>query len=114
MGGDHAPQAPAAGALLALAELGPEHSVQLVGQTAVVNSTLETLLAGEYARYAEHQSRITVIEAPDVIEMSDKPVAALRAKPNNSMSVGLKLQVDGLSDAFVSAGNTGAQMAAST
>ena len=45
--------------------------------------------------------------------MTDKPSAAIRGKPNSSMVVGLKLQADGKSDAFVSAGNTGAQMAAS-
>jgi glycerol-3-phosphate acyltransferase PlsX len=46
--------------------------------------------------------------------MSDKPTAALRSKPNSSMVVGLRLQTEGRSDAFISAGNTGAQMAAST
>jgi glycerol-3-phosphate acyltransferase PlsX len=45
--------------------------------------------------------------------MTDRPSAVLRAKAKSSMAVGLKLQADGLSDAFVSAGNTGAQMAAS-
>ena len=45
--------------------------------------------------------------------MSEKPTSALRKKPNSSMVVGLKMQVDGKSDAFVSAGNTGAQMASS-
>src|SRR4029079_16127146 len=47
------------------------------------------------------------------IEMTDKPGAAVRGKPNSSMIVGLKLQAKGDSEAFVSAGNTGAQMAAS-
>jgi glycerol-3-phosphate acyltransferase PlsX len=60
-----------------------------------------------------HRDRITIVEAPDVIEMTDKPGAAVRGKPNSSMIVGLKLQADGKSDAFVSAGNTGAQMGAS-
>ena len=46
--------------------------------------------------------------------MSDKPTAALRSKPNSSMVVGLRLQTECRSDAFISAGNTGAQMAAST
>jgi glycerol-3-phosphate acyltransferase PlsX len=45
--------------------------------------------------------------------MTDKPSVAIRGKPNSSMAVGLKLQAAGQSDAFVSAGNTGAQMAAS-
>src|SRR5207248_9950934 len=42
-----------------------------------------------------------------------KPGTAVRGKPKSSMIVGLKLQADGHSEAFVSAGNTGAQMAAS-
>jgi glycerol-3-phosphate acyltransferase PlsX len=46
--------------------------------------------------------------------MHDRPSTAVRGKPNSSMAVGLKLQAAGGSDAFVSAGNTGAQMAAST
>jgi glycerol-3-phosphate acyltransferase PlsX len=55
---------------------------------------------------------VEIVDAPDVIEMTDKPTA-VRGKPNSSMMVGLKLQSEGKSDAFVSAGNTGAQMAAS-
>ena len=114
MGGDFAPHAPVAGALLALADLDAAHTVQLIGQPAVVSDTLDTLLAGELQALSPHRSRITIVEATEVIEMSEKPLAAIRAKPNNSMTIGLKLQVDGHSDAFVSAGNTGAQMAAST
>ena len=45
--------------------------------------------------------------------MTDKPSVALRGKLQSSMVVGLRLQAEGRSDAFVSAGNTGAQMAAS-
>lgn len=114
MGGDFAPKAAIAGALLALLELDAAHSVQLVGPTAVIESQLENLLAGELSQAASLLNRVEIIEAPDNIEMSEKPTAALRKKPQSSMVVGLKLQVDGSSDAFVSAGNTGAQMAAST
>jgi glycerol-3-phosphate acyltransferase PlsX len=113
MGGDYAPRATVAGALLALGELDPAHSVQLVGRSQVIIEQLDTLLAGDMAGCAGYRSRIEVVEAPDIIEMSDKPGAAIRGKPNSSMIVGLKLQPDGRSDAFVSAGNTGAQMAAS-
>jgi phosphate acyltransferase len=113
MGGDFAPQATVAGALLALAELDPAHSIQLVGQTAVVEAQLRGLLDGDFAALAHQRGRISVVEAPDVIEMTDKPSAAVRGKPNSSMAVGLRLQAEGLSDAFVSAGSTGAQMAAS-
>ena len=113
MGGDLAPKATIAGALLALQELDASHTVQLVGQTAVIQSQLASLLAGEFSRASAVRDRITIVDAPDTIGMSDKPTAALRKKPNSSMVVGIRLQVDGKSDAFVSAGNTGAQMAAS-
>jgi phosphate acyltransferase len=113
MGGDFAPQATVAGALLALAELPPSHSIQLVGRTSVVEAQLNELLRGEMSAHSALRERIEVVEAPDVIEMTDKPGAAIRQKPNSSMMVGLRLQPEGRSDAFVSAGNTGAQMAAS-
>ncbi len=113
MGGDFAPKAAIAGALLALQELDEAHTVQLVGQTAVIESQLAALLAGELSQASAVRDRISIVEAPDIIAMSDKPTAGLRKKPNSSMVVGLKMQVDGKSDAFVSAGNTGAQMASS-
>jgi glycerol-3-phosphate acyltransferase PlsX len=113
MGGDFAPNAAIAGALLALQELDAAQTVQLVGQTAVIESQLASLLAGEFSQASGVRDRITIVEAPDTIEMSEKPTAALRKKPNSSMVVGIRMQVDGKSDAFVSAGNTGAQMASS-
>ncbi len=113
MGGDFAPQATVAGALLALAELDPAHSIQLVGRSAVVEAQLRALLDGELSTHAAYRDRLSIVEAPEVIEMTDKPSAAVRGKPNSSMAVGLRLQSEGLSDAFVSAGSTGAQMAAS-
>jgi len=113
MGGDFAPQATVAGALLALAELDPAHSIQLVGSTSVVDAQLRTLLDGELAMHAAQRDRLTIVEAPDVIEMTDKPSAVVRGKPNSSMAVGLRLQAEGHADAFVSAGSTGAQMVAS-
>jgi phosphate acyltransferase len=114
MGGDFAPQATVAGALLALSELDSAHSIQLVGRTAVITEQLGLLLEdAQFSALREQRERIVIIDAPDVIEMTDKPGAAVRGKPNSSMIIGLKLQADGQSDAFVSAGNTGAQMAAS-
>ncbi len=114
MGGDHAPNAPIAGALLALGALEADDRIQLVGRPDVVEPALSALLAGEYAGAAHLRERIDVIPATEVVEMSDKPTAAVRGKPNSSMAIGLRLQTTGDSDAFVSAGNTGAQMAAST
>jgi len=113
MGGDHAPHAPIAAALLAAAELGPDHTLQLVGQQAVIRDELAKQLAAAGPEAQAAAARFEIIDAPDVILMTDKPSVAIRGKPNSSMGVGLKLQAEGKSDAFVSAGNTGAQMAAS-
>src|SRR5256885_77798 len=113
MGGDFAPKATIAGALLALQELDGQHRVQLVGRTQVIEAQLDKLLSEELPAATSSRSRLDIVEAPDVIEMNEKPTAGLRKKPNSSMIVGLKLQVEGESDAFVSAGNTGAQMASS-
>lgn len=114
MGGDHAPEATIAGALLALQELAPEHGIQLVGRPEVIRATLDAQLAAAAPAVRDAAAqRLSVIEASEVIEMTDKPSVAIRGKPNSSMAVGLRLQAEGKSDAFVSAGNTGAQMAAS-
>ncbi|HET9424706.1 MAG TPA: phosphate acyltransferase PlsX [Gemmatimonadaceae bacterium] len=113
MGGDFAPQATVSGALLALGELDAAHTIQLVGQTAIIEAELTRQLDGEHKALASHRPRISIVEAPEVIGADEKPGAAIRGKQNSSMVVGLKLQAGGQSDAFVSAGNTGAQMAAS-
>ncbi|MEO7647923.1 MAG: phosphate acyltransferase PlsX [Gemmatimonadaceae bacterium] len=113
MGGDFAPRAPLAGALQALRESDADLAIQLVGRTDAITAELDSLLKGELSADAEHRDRIEIVDAPEVIEMSDKPIAVLRGKPNNSIAAGLKLQLESRSDAFVSAGNTGAQMAAS-
>lgn len=113
MGGDHAPTAPIAGAFLAAAELGAAHTIQLVGRASVIRDEIAAQVAAAPA-LAEAADRFEVLDAPEVIEMTDKPSVAIRGKPNSSMAIGLRAQVEGQSDAFISAGNTGAQMAAST
>ncbi len=113
MGGDFAPRAPIAGALQALAALPPQHHIDLVGQTAVIEAELDALLSGELASFGHVRDRIAIIEAPEVIEMTDRPTVALRGKTNSSMVVGIKRVAEGHAQGFVSAGNTGAQMAAS-
>ena len=55
-----------------------------------------------------------ILHADEVIEMGEKPTQALKQKPNSSIVVGTKYVRDGNADAFVSAGDTGAVMAAST
>jgi glycerol-3-phosphate acyltransferase PlsX len=96
--------------LLALDELPADISIQLVGREEVVRSELDK----QGGVPVTHAMRMEIVHAPDVIEMTDKPSVAIRSKRESSMVVGLRLQADGQSDGFVSAGNTGAQMAAST
>lgn len=112
MGGDYAPQAPIAGSLHALASLGSELEIELVGRSEVIAAELDRVLRDDLAAFAAHRSRVHIVEAPDVIEMTDKPTS-VRSKANSSMMVGLRRVADGHAHGFVSAGNTGAQMAAS-
>lgn len=107
MGGDLAPAAEIDGAALALRDLPPDFLLTLVGQPAVIEERL--------ARHPEiDRARFTIVEASEVIGMAEKPLSAVRRKPNSSLVVGLGLHRDGLADAFISAGNTGASLAAST
>jgi glycerol-3-phosphate acyltransferase PlsX len=101
MGGDNAPQEIVAGALMAAGGLGVE--LTLVGQLDVIRAELQgtTEIPG-----------LRVVEAADVIEMDEHPTDAVRAKPNASINVGLRLVKSGEADAFVTAGNTGAAMTA--
>jgi phosphate acyltransferase len=55
---------------------------------------------------------LTLVEAPDRIEMADKPAEAVRAKPDSSLVAAVRGVADGDADAVVSAGNTGAMLAA--
>ena len=113
MGGDYAPQAPIAGSLLALAALAPEHDIELIGRSTIIDDGLNALTHGELATLTAHRRRLHIVHAPDVIEMTDRPSVALRGKTNSSMVVGIRRVAEGHAHAFVSAGNTGAQMAAS-
>jgi glycerol-3-phosphate acyltransferase PlsX len=107
MGGDSAPQAEIAGAIQALTAFPERFIVQLVGRSDAIKS--------ELAKYPQADaSRLEIHEAAEVIGMGEKPLAAVRRKRKSSIVIGLNLQKEGKSDAFVSAGNTGALLAAST
>jgi glycerol-3-phosphate acyltransferase PlsX len=107
MGGDHAPEVVVEGALDAAALSGEEITVILVGQEESIR---------EFLPESEDQSLpagIEIVHAEEVIEMAEAPATALKTKPNSSIHVGLGLLAKGEADAFLSAGNTGAVMAAS-
>lgn len=107
MGGDDAPAAEVDGAALALRELSADLQLLLVGRPEAI--------APHLARHPElDRGRIEVVPASEVVTMTDKPLAAVRQKRDSSLVVGLTLHRDGKADAFVSAGNTGATLAAST
>ncbi len=106
MGGDHAPAFPVTGAAEALAEIADDVVIQLVGQRAVIEQEISDQHRGH--------ERIEIVDAPEVIGMGEKPLQAMRTKRRSSIQVGLELQREGRSHAFISAGNTGAVMAAST
>ncbi len=105
MGGDFAPRNEVLGAIAALSE---DSSIEilLVGKKDLIISTLN-----EHNLSFPEQN---IYDAEDVITMSDSPTAALRTKPNSSLVVSANLVRSGKGDALVSAGNTGAVMAAST
>jgi len=72
-------------------------------------------LVGNKEIIMQHQNKmglsdisLSIVDAPDIVEMTDKPVESARKKPNNSMAVGLALVKEGNGEAFVTAGNTGA------
>ena len=100
MGSDNAPHAEVAGALLAAVQLKAE--VILVGDELRIRADL--LGKGEHPN-------LRVVHAPGVIGMAENPTHAIRAKPDASINVALKLVKDGEADAFVTMGNTGAAMA---
>ena len=92
MGGDRGPDEVVAGALAAAADgIVPV----LVGPKSLDPRGLE------------------LIEAPDVIAMDEKPAEAVRAKPSSSLVVACRVVGEGRADAVISAGNTGAMLAAS-
>src|SRR5438309_8510108 len=107
MGGDNAPQVEIEGGAKARREVPDGFRIQLVGRTADIE-------AARRSHADVDRKRLEIVDAPDVVGMGDKPLAAIRGKPRSSIAVGLGLQKKRKSDAFISAGNTGAVMAAST
>lgn len=98
MGGDHAPAETVAGAVDAAAR---GVDVVLVGDGPRIEAELK-----------RHGADLSIVHAPDIIGMGDDPARALRERPQASIAVSAKLVAAGDADGFVSAGSTGAAMAA--
>jgi phosphate acyltransferase len=105
MGGDHAPIEIIKGVKLALLEYS-NLEVILVGKVELINSLLD--------HEKIPKDRIKVHHAEDVVSMGDSPLDSFKKKKNSSIREGLNLVRNKKADGFVSAGNTGAVMIAST
>ena len=99
MGGDHAPKEIVLGALKAI-DTYSDVEITLVGDENKINP------------YLKDRNRISIIHTEEVITGTDEPVRAVRRKKNASMVLAAKEVAEGRADACISAGNTGALMAA--
>lgn len=106
MGTDRHPATEVAGAVQALRELPGDFELILAGDQQAIASELAH--AGAYPR-----DRLHVLATTQIILPGDSAATAVRRKPDSSIVRGLQLQKEDQADAFISAGSTGAVMAAS-
>ena len=104
MGGDHAPTVPVLGGLEALQHF-DDFELVLVGDPELIDS--------ELSDQAYPRERLSVVPAREIIGMGEPPVEAVRQKWDSSIVRSVGLQKSGEADAFISAGSTGAVLAAS-
>jgi glycerol-3-phosphate acyltransferase PlsX len=100
MGSDNHPKPDVAGSVLAAREYGD--TIILVGDEMLIHTELST--------YDTKRLSIEVVNAKQTIEMDDKPSQVIREKPDSSMHIGINMVKNGMADAFVTAGNTGAAL----
>ena len=104
MGGDHAPAEIVRGAVDGLRFLGPDDGLVLIGKEDAIHAHLPP--------EGKADKRVQIVHTPQVIEMDDSPVEAVRQKKDSSIMVMAKLGAKREVDAVISAGNTGACAAA--
>jgi len=102
MGGDYAPLETVKGVLQFLTEQSNAAHLTLVGDEPKIKKLLQELKVTT--------DRITVVHADQIIDMDESPTKALKEKPRSSISIGFHLLAKGKTDAFISAGNTGAML----
>jgi glycerol-3-phosphate acyltransferase PlsX len=106
MGTDTAPTAEVAGAVRALESPQSDFEIILVGDAALVQA--------EIAKHTGFPSdKMSIVHASERVLPGEPPATVLRRKPDSSIAIGVGLHKDGKADAFISAGSTGAVMAAS-
>jgi phosphate acyltransferase len=101
MGGDFAPEELVKGVRDYISEKTPAQ-VSLIGD--------EQLLLPLLAQYKVPANTYRIIRSTEVIGMHEHPLKALKGKPNSSIAIGFELLASGKTDAFISAGNTGAML----
>ena len=106
MGGDLAPEAPVMGAIDAAKAFGSQ--ITLVGRGEEILGVLRK------NGISDLPEGIEIANAEDVVDMHDDPAKVIHKRKDSSMVVGLKMLADGLGDAFVSAGSTGALLTGAT
>ncbi len=104
MGGDNAPDEIVTGVLESVEQLDKDDELILVGPEEIVEAQLRSLKVRKGA--------VSVLHAPDIIGMDEVPIETLRKKPKSSIAVLAKMAKRGQADAVISAGNTGACVAA--
>jgi phosphate acyltransferase len=105
MGGDFGPPTLVAGAVMALREYHHIQKLYLVGDERQIESELE--------KHRSNDSRMEIVHSTQVVDMSDRAWSAVRRKKDSSVSRAVDLVKRGEADAIVSAGHTGAAVAAS-
>ena len=106
MGGDYAPLEAIKGVKHFLSEnTDPQVHLTLIGDEKKLSPLLE--------EYSINVENITLVHASEIIGMHEHPTKALKEKQQSSISIGFHLLATGKSDAFISAGNTGAMMVGS-
>ena len=108
MGGDRAPAVNIGGAIDALRLYPKLEHLFLVGD----ESALKTECAAQGLNLNDR--RVSIVHAPEVIGMSEPGAKTVRRKKQSSISIAMDMVKEGKADAFVSAGNTGAAVAAAT
>jgi len=106
MGGDFAPRETVLGGIHA-AEARPDHEIILAGDRAAIEAEMD-------AANGAIPDNLNVVHASQVVAMDEKPVEAIRKKPDSSILRAINMVAAGEADAVVSAGNTGAMVAAGT
>lgn len=105
MGGDHGPDEQIAGAILALEET--DLQLILVGDESIIRPYLNRMAPSDNVL-----SRLEIVHTSEMVEMGESPVEAIRKKKNSSVMLAFDLVKKGEAAAAVSAGNSGATMAA--